>query len=308
MGTKIIILLLFISSIGYGQCPTVSRTVRTQGATSPGEIYRPSTASWQPGDTIKITPTSLSLMEIYGGGGTPCHPIVIVANTDLVVTQIRFKGGAHDYKLISTGTEDTLSAKNIHVRTVSLDGCSHIQCYYLDMDGQNIYDNAFYAHYPVDPSNTNSWHPNAPQVKNVIWGCFMRNYLGEAVYDGLTLENGYTVASPYTGNDTVIVGNRNDSAIIAYNTTRHTGWDGIQLSHAGYGNLIHHNTVLDFGHRDIDGQRAGIILGGDTNGDVYNNTVKNGKGNGIEVFGFGTVNVYNNTIDSVGRTTESAKG
>jgi hypothetical protein len=45
-------------------------------------------------------------------------------------------------------------------------------------------------------------------------------------------------------------------------------------------------------------------MGGNCNGDVYNNTIIQGTGNGIEVFGFGAMNIYNNTIDSTGTTTE----
>ncbi len=34
---------------------------------------------------------------------------------------------------------------------------------------------------------------------------------------------------------------------------------------------------------------------------MYGNTIVNGTGNGLQVFGYGTINVYNNTLDSCGR-------
>ena len=77
-------------------------------------------------------------------------------------------------------------------------------------------------------------------------------------------------------------------------------WDGIQLSNAREGNKIHDNTVRNYGTINQSSQQAGIILGGNTTGDIYNNIVTNGTGNGIEAFGYGVINIYGNTLDSCG--------
>ncbi|HEX8334558.1 MAG TPA: T9SS type A sorting domain-containing protein, partial [Segetibacter sp.] len=87
---------------------------------------------------------------------------------------------------------------------------------------------------------------------------------------------------------------------IAYNTVDGTDWDGIQLSNARTGAKIHHNTVTNFGRINMGSQQAGIILGGNTNGDIYDNVVKNGTGNGIQAFGYGTIRIYNNQVENAG--------
>jgi hypothetical protein len=59
-------------------CGTFTPTVRNLNNTGTNEIYRPNTSSWVAGDTLRITATTaLTVMEIYGGGGTYCRPIII---------------------------------------------------------------------------------------------------------------------------------------------------------------------------------------------------------------------------------------
>ena len=73
-----------------------------------------------------------------------------------------------------------------------------------------------------------------------------------------------------------------------------------RLSNARNGNSIHDNIVRNFGTINKSSQQAGIILGGNSNGDVYNNTIIKGTGNGIEIFGYGVINLYGNSLDSCG--------
>lgn len=300
---KLLLTILFLISFEglFAQCEGVRRN---QGTTAPGEIYRPSTAAWQPGDTIVITPTSLSVLEIYGGGGTYDCPIVIIAATSFHADAIRFKGGAHNFKVYSDGGGlDTTTTRSITCGNFALDKADHIEANGLEISGGNV---AFYNKMNVSYADQSSWYPNFPMTGNKLIGCFVHDIGGEAVYSGLTQPSGYVVTSTWSGLDTTIVGNISDSVEIAYNYIIRSDWDGIQLSHGPYGNSIHHNVVRNYGLLDISNQRAGIIMGGNCNGDVYNNTVVQGTGNGIEVFGFGEINVYNNTLDSTGTTSEGS--
>ena len=63
--------------------------------------------------------------------------------------------------------------------------------------------------------------------------------------------------------------------------------------------LSEHNLVFKAGTANMASQRAGILMGGNTTGVVDSNIVINSKGNGIQVFGYGDVQVYNNIIDSI---------
>ena len=79
-----------------------------------------------------------------------------------------------------------------------------------------------------------------------------------------------------------------------------TGWDGIQVASTPEDAQIYNNTVNNFGTRNQSSQQAGILLGGLSNGKVYNNYVANGTGNGIQILGVGHIQVNNNVVVNVG--------
>ena len=84
------------------------------------------------------------------------------------------------------------------------------------------------------------------------------------------------------------------------NILESTGWDGIQVSRASKDCEIYNNRVYDYGTVNKSSQQAGIIVGGVSTGKVYNNWVEKGTGAGIQVFGTGEVDVYNNVIKDAG--------
>ncbi|MEP6583275.1 MAG: PKD domain-containing protein [Ginsengibacter sp.] len=78
-----------------------------------------------------------------------------------------------------------------------------------------------------------------------------------------------------------------------------TGWDGIQVA-ASTNAEIYNNKVTNYGRANMNSQQAGILLGGKSNGSVYNNYINNGTGEGLEIFGTGKINIYNNVISNAG--------
>ena len=84
------------------------------------------------------------------------------------------------------------------------------------------------------------------------------------------------------------------------NVLESTGWDGIQVSRASKDCEIYNNRVIDYGTVNKSSQQAGIIVGGESTGKVYNNWVEGGTGSGIQVFGTGEVDVFNNVIKDAG--------
>src|SRR4051812_18506336 len=92
---------------------------------------------------------------------------------------------------------------------------------------------------------------------------------------------------------------RMENVAIINNLVTNCKWDGIQLANAKSGNEIKHNLVYKAGTANQPSQRAGILFGGNTTGVVDSNLVVNSKGDGIQVFGYGAVNVYNNIVDSI---------
>ena len=84
------------------------------------------------------------------------------------------------------------------------------------------------------------------------------------------------------------------------NTIINTGQDGFQVSCAIDGCEIFNNFVENYGLKKIGVQQAGIVIGGGTIGNVYNNKVIKGTGGGIHVFGQGNTTLFNNIIVNAG--------
>jgi hypothetical protein len=86
------------------------------------------------------------------------------------------------------------------------------------------------------------------------------------------------------------------------NIIRYTGWDGIQVSSASNDCQLYDNIVMYDSQEGFYNQMSGIIIGGGSKCDCYNNFISHGKGNGIESHGLGGFSIYNNIIEEAGRT------
>jgi hypothetical protein len=90
--------------------------------------------------------------------------------------------------------------------------------------------------------------------------------------------------------------------MIYSNIVKHSGWDGIQVSSAALHSLVYNNIILNDSEAEEPGQMSGILLGGGSSCDCFDNLIANGKGDGIEDHGLGGNNIYQNTIINAGRT------
>jgi hypothetical protein len=122
-------------------------------------------------------------------------------------------------------------------------------------------------------------------------------YIGHSSYNGIRVKcNGeYVVIYPHDIHHIRVFNNIID----------HTGLDGIQISCCTsdaevYNNKISYHGCLDNEYSKHYGME-GIIVGGGSTGKYYNNTITNGFGTGIMVFGLGNIHVYNNIIIKPGR-------
>jgi hypothetical protein len=143
-------------------------------------------------------------------------------------------------------------------------------------------------------SNPLTIFPNYVMKNIYIHHNYIHDINGEGMYIGHTGADG--------GQDgNTLIPARMQNVDISYNILDRIAWDGIQLANATTGNKIHHNIITNFGAINKYGQQAGILLGGNSSGDIYDNIIKNGTGNGIQNFGFGLNKIYNNYIENVGR-------
>lgn len=87
-----------------------------------------------------------------------------------------------------------------------------------------------------------------------------------------------------------------------------TGWDGIQVASTTTGCSIFNNIIRNDSDSSYRFQMSGILIGGGSNCDCYNNKIFDGKGDGIDIFGFGNHKIYNNLIVRAGETYVPAEG
>ncbi|MFT3980392.1 MAG: PKD domain-containing protein [Ferruginibacter sp.] len=275
-------------------CNTNAPVTHYLNYTTPGEIYRPNGSGWKGGDTVKITGTSYSVIEFYNIAGDPCRPIVIMPQTTVTTPVFRVKGNSRYLKI--WGGNSTYGIK-VTPGAIAITQSHHIEVDNVECSGGSV---GVYAKQDVVYSDPTTWHPNYRMTKLTFKNMWVHDVDGEGMYIGITQPDGLTVTSTYSGQDTVILPIRLDSVEVSNCIVERTGWDGIQVSNARNGNKIINNTVRDFGLLNISVQQTGIILGGNCNGDVSGNTVKRGTGSGIQIFGYGVINVSNNILDSCG--------
>jgi hypothetical protein len=285
----LIVLLLVISGRqSYAQCNTSAPVTHYLTQTQPGEIYRPNGAGWKGGDTIKITGSNYSVIEFYNVGGDACRDLVIMPQTRLTTPAFRFKGNCHNIKVWG-GTAPY--GIRISGGALSITKSHHITADNIEISGGSI---GVYCKQDYDAADPETWQPGYVMSKIKITNLWIHDIDGEGMYVGHTSPDGIV----YNGVNRVPI--RLDSIEISNCLVERTQWDGIQLSNARNGCKIFNNTVKDYGLRNLSSQQAGIILGSNTNADVYGNKVSRGTGNGIELFGYGVINCYDNILDSCG--------
>jgi parallel beta-helix repeat protein len=135
---------------------------------------------------------------------------------------------------------------------------------------------------------------NFTQYNTIIHDNYIANVGNEGMYIGCYSYLGQTYNC--NGQNIVLYPSLLDGVKIYNNTVKYAGWDGIQVSSASKNCQIYNNTILSDSQSETDGQMSGILMGGGTKGDCYNNFISQGKGDGIENHGLGGSRIYNNII------------
>ncbi len=132
---------------------------------------------------------------------------------------------------------------------------------------------------------------NAFRFKNIEISYFrISNTTGEAIYCGNTSLDGHSGITSFAPST------RQDSVNIHHGIIIRCGFDAIQVVNSVYA-LIHDNIILYPATTNASSQNYAIILGANTQGNIYNNYIRGAK-NGIAFSPFGHSEMYNNVIDS----------
>lgn len=285
---SLILLLLLCGRTSMAQCNSAAPVTHYLSQTQPGEIYRPNGSSWKGGDTVKITGTDYSVIEFYNVGGDACRDLVIMPQSTLTTPAFRFKGNCHNIKVWGGPSQYGIKIRN---GALAITKSHHITADNIEISGGSV---GVYCKQDYDATDPETWQPGYVMRKIKLTNLWVHDVNGEGMYVGHTSPDGVV----YNGVNRVPI--RLDSVEISNCLVERTQWDGIQLSNARNGCKIFNNTVRDYGLLNKSSQQAGIILGSNTNADVYGNKVSRGTGNGIELFGYDVINCYNNTLENCG--------
>jgi len=274
--------------------------------TDGGAYINGATMTVKPGDTVCIQAGNYSYMQFYNFTGTAAKPIVFINCGG----QVKIGNGgsygfifnnAKYFKVTGSGSSDKYGfsingvSKRLNVGVAMGKGCTDYEAERMEITGSEV---GMMAKVNPDCETANQYPYFA--IRNVkLHDLYIHDVSGEGMYIGNTAPNGTEVTCA-DGTVKNVLPPRIYGLRIYNVITANTGWDGIQVASAPQDVEIHDNKVSNYGTTNMGSQQAGIILGGETNGKVYNNTVIKGTGNGIEVFGIGLCYVYNNIVSDAG--------
>ncbi len=303
---KILFLILFLISI--------TQLVQSQnkGYVIPNTVFYidASSATYNKivaGDTLYLQAGNRDYLQFKNFKGKPGFPIVIInQGGDVIIDTDNYYGitisNCRYIKFTGTGLagvqygfkiKRVAKGAGLSVGNLSSD---------VEIDHISIENTLFGGLYAkTDPDcSIPSTREKFTQYNTIVHDTYIANTGDEGMYIGSTKYSGQTVSC--NGRDTLLLPSILDGVQVYNNIVKYTGWDGIQVSSASKNCQIYNNTVLFDSQEGFDSQMSGIIIGGGTKCDCYNNYIADGKGVGIECHGLGGTRIFNNIIVNPGLT------
>lgn len=261
----------------------------------------------QPGDTVRLKAGKRAYILIRNFTGESTHPIVFINGPGQVFidTDHYFGISMQNCRYVRlTGTGDSrffygfminrvANGTGIGIGSLSSDfEIDHVSI-------RNVTIAGIYA--KTDPDCTlTSTRDKFTQFNTNIHDNYIENSGNEGLYIGSTKYFGQTVNC--NGKDTLLMPSLLKGVKVYNNIIKYAGWDGIQVSSAAEDCQVHDNLVMFDSQAGVYGQMSGILIGGGSRCDCYNNFVSQGKGDGIEIHGLAGFRVFNNIIIDAGRS------
>ncbi len=258
-----------------------------------------------PGDTILLSGGRKNFLLIRNFQGEPGNPIVFINSNGVVIidTDHYFGISVENCRYFRiTGSGVSSDFYGIRIDRVSRGGgigigklSSDVELDHVSI--KNVLFGAIYA--KSDPDCLfNSTRDKFTQYNTVIHDNYLEDTGNEGMYIGSSKYFGQTVNC--NGTDTLLMPSLLNGVRIYNNIVRSTCWDGIQVSSASHDCRIYDNLVLYDSQAGVFGQMSGILIGGGSKCDCYNNYISGGKGDGIESHGLGGYRIFNNIIEDAG--------
>ena len=258
---------------------------------------------YEPGDTLCLTSGERDYFLFRNIHGTAEEPIVIINKGGQVeIITPHFYGIKFDncsyIKLSGAGSAHQYGIYISYVAAgtgISIDNLStDVEIENLEIS--NIPIAGIYA--KTEPKcDLTSVRENFTMYNIKIHDCYLHDIVDEGFYIGSSKYTGQTVEECGTLLPHVIEG-----VEIYNNIIENTGWDGIQVSSAVSKCYIYGNTIRNDSYRETQNQMSGILIGGGSNCNCFNNKIFDGKGDGIDILGLGNHKIYNNLIVRPGKS------
>jgi len=251
------------------------------------------------GDTIKLLSGQREFLLFRFIHGDSSNPVVIINEGGQVVINA-IDPGSYGIKFQTcsyvklTGSGDTDNQYGIHIDGVSVGTGVSVDnlSTNFEMERVEINDiNIAGIYVKTEPTCTlESTRENFTMYDIKIHDCYLHDIADEGMYIG---------SSKYTGQDIgcgTLLPHVIDGVWVYNNIIEDTGWDGIQVSSAPSNCFIYNNIIRNDSYRETTNQMSGILIGGGSDCDCYNNKIFDGKGDGIDVLGLGNHKIFNNLI------------
>jgi len=291
------ILMLFLLCVGqlYAQHLVSISLDQVNGLGNFGEV--------EPGDTVFIESGERAELLIQNFHGTADQPIIFCPSHDVIPVSIRSSNsygislrncsfikvsgwqGKHSRYGIQILELNHESSVGISITTKSSD---------IELDHIEIGDSGFAGILAkTDPVCGDPETQRGGFIQRNTWihHCYIHDTGAEGIYAGSTYFLGQEVDDCGVVLPTVLEGVR-----IYQNIIERAGWDGIQVSSAVSDCQIYDNVLIDCSVLQQANHMSGILIGGGSLADCYNNLIKDCYGTGILVFGDGGTRVFNNVI------------
>ncbi|MFA5418817.1 MAG: right-handed parallel beta-helix repeat-containing protein [Bacteroidales bacterium] len=297
-----ILIIAFANTHVLGQCDTIIPREVT--------IIDGNQMNLVPGNSICLQGGGRDFLLIKNIHGTAENPIVIKNYNGPVLIQT---SGNYGVKISNCSyiqmTGSGNSGVNYGIQILKVDNDLGTGISVTDLSTNVEIDHMEIANIPIagvyaksDPDcNFNSTRDKFTMYNFWLHDCYLHDIVNEGLYIGSTK---YSIGQHLTcdGKDTLLFPHLMVGTRIYNNVVENTGWDGIQVSSSSMDCEVYNNIVRNDSYMEETFQMSGIIIGGGSQCDCYNNQILDGKGDGFDIFGLGNMKIYNNLIVNAGRT------
>ena len=299
---KLVLLLFsFLFSLSSTQAHFV--VVETSTALVDGTVYPYN--QLKPGDTIFLAAGERNKILFRNLVGAEGKPICIINRGGAVVISTNEYYGisvVHSSFFRISGTGDAAVQYGIQISKVMAGAGIGINDLTTDFELdhisiENCLTSGIMAKTEPDCSHQVS-RDNFIQFNTRIHDNYIAYTGNEGMYIGSASYNGKIVNC--NGIDSIMYPPVLRGVEVYNNIVTHTGWDAIQVSSAVSGCAVYNNKVTYDSQAEMNNQMSGILLGGGSKCDCYNNRITDGKGVGIENHGLGGNRIFNNVIINAG--------